>query len=160
MKIITTACPRNCYSTCTFRVSVRDGKIGLIEPHPDNLATSEGVCLKGLSYAERVYHPDRLLYPLKKHDGKFVRISWQEALELIETNIRKLHNDYGPKSILYYSGSGTKGLLNSVGSYFWKKTGGYTTTYGDLCWPAGLEATRLTLGDNKHNAPWDMERQN
>ncbi len=50
MKIITTACPRNCYSTCTFRVSVREGRIGLIEPHPDNLATGEGICLKGLSY--------------------------------------------------------------------------------------------------------------
>jgi anaerobic selenocysteine-containing dehydrogenase len=157
MKIITTACPRNCYSTCTFRVSVRNGKIGLIEPHPENLATGEGICLKGLSYAERVHHPDRLLYPLKRRNGNFERISWEEALDLIEKNIKKLHNEYGPKSILYYAGSGTKGLLNSVGSFFWKNIGGYTTTYGDLCWPAGLEATRLTLGENKHNAPWDME---
>ena len=39
---------------------------------------------------------------------------------------------------------------------FWRRFGGCTTTYGDLCWPAGLEATRLTLGDNKHNAPWDL----
>ncbi|MCK5034119.1 MAG: hypothetical protein KAS18_10810 [Calditrichia bacterium] len=51
MKIVTTACPRNCYSTCTFRVSVRENRIGLIEPDPDNLATAEGVCLKSLSYA-------------------------------------------------------------------------------------------------------------
>jgi anaerobic selenocysteine-containing dehydrogenase len=35
--------------------------------------------------------------------------------------------------------------------------GGATTTYGNLCWPADLEATRLTLGANKHNAPWDLE---
>ncbi len=80
MPLITTACPRNCYSTCTFRVSVRNGKIGLIEPHPDNLATGDGVCLKGLSYAERVYHSDRLLYPLKKENGEFKRISWDPAL--------------------------------------------------------------------------------
>ena len=157
MKIITTACPRNCYSTCTFRVSVRNGKIGLIEPHPDNLATAEGICLKGLSYAERVYHPDRLLYPLKKQNGKFERISWDAALNEIESNIKIIHEEYGPKGILFYSGSGTKGLLNSVGSFFWKKIGGYSTTYGDLCWPAGLEATRLTLGENKHNAPWDIK---
>ena len=39
---------------------------------------------------------------------------------------------------------------------FWRMFGGCTTTYGDLCWPAGLEATRLTLGDNTHNAPWDL----
>jgi anaerobic selenocysteine-containing dehydrogenase len=157
MKIITTACPRNCYSTCTFQVSLRNGKIGLIEPHPDNLATGEGICLKGLSYAERVYHPDRLIHPLKKINGKFQRISWDDAFIEIETNIKKIHNLYGPKSLLYYTGSGTKGLLNSVGPFFWKSIGGYTTTYGDLCWPAGLEATRLTLGDNKHNAPWDIE---
>jgi anaerobic selenocysteine-containing dehydrogenase len=44
-----------------------------------------------------------------------------------------------------------------VGAGFWRLFGGCTTTYGDLCWPAGLEATRLTLGENKHNAPWDLE---
>jgi anaerobic selenocysteine-containing dehydrogenase len=43
-----------------------------------------------------------------------------------------------------------------VGSTFWRLFGGCTTTYGDLCWPAGLEATRLTLGENEHNAPWDL----
>ncbi len=152
-----TACPRNCYSTCGFNVSVRNGRIALIEPHPDNKATEKGVCLKGLSYAERVYHPDRLLFPLKKIDGNFQRISWDEVFSELETKIRSFRKNDGAKSILYYSGSGTKGLLNGVGSHFWKMIGGYTATYGDLCWPAGLEATRLTLGENKHNAPWDLE---
>jgi len=63
---------------------------------------------------------------------------------------------HGPQSVLFYNGSGTKGLLNSAGPAFFRLFGGYTTTYGDLCWPAGLEATRLTLGENKHNAPWDL----
>ena len=58
--------------------------------------------------------------------------------------------------MLYYAASGTKGLLNGCGLDFWRRFGGCTTTYGDLCWPAGLEATRLTLGANKHNAPWDL----
>lgn len=49
------------------------------------------------------------------------------------------------------------GLLNGVSTNFWKMFGGATTTYGNLCWPAGLEGTRLTLGANKHNAPWDLE---
>ncbi|MEN8154308.1 MAG: molybdopterin-dependent oxidoreductase [Acidobacteriota bacterium] len=157
MKILTSACPRDCYSTCSFRVSLRDGRIGLIEPHPGNKATGEGVCLKGLSYAERVYHPDRILHPLKKTDGTFKRISWDEALSDIENNIRDIHKNYGPGSILYYAATGTKGILNGVGKNFWEKTGGCSTTYGDLCWPTGLEATRLTLGDNIHNAPWDIE---
>lgn len=130
----------------------------MIEPHPDNLATPEGVCLKGLSYIERVYSKDRILFPLRKNkqNNQFQRISWDEAIGLIRENILSLKESYGPQSILYYTGSGTKGLLNEVGINFWRLFGGCTTTYGDLCWPAGLEATRLTLGENKHNVPWDI----
>jgi len=157
MAIKVSACPRDCYSTCSFLISVNDGRIGLIEPHPGNRATSEGICLKGLSYSERVIHPDRLLYPLKKTRGKFVRIGWDEAFSTIVSKIREMHEIYGPESILYYAATGTKGLLNSAGPAFWELTGGYTSTYGDLCWPSGLEATRLTLGENKHNTPWDIE---
>ncbi len=48
------------------------------------------------------------------------------------------------------------GLTNEIGHSFWKSFGGVTTTYGNLCWPAGLEAVRLTLGSVKHNVPWDL----
>ena len=158
MTFYTTACPRNCYSTCSMRVEVENGRLRRVEPHPDNLATPEGACLKGLSYVERVRSPDRILYPLRRKAGtaEFERISWDGALDLIVSNLKRLRDETGPQSVLYYSGSGTKGLLNSVGTEFWRLYGGCTTTYGDLCWPAGLEATRLTLGDNKHNAPWDI----
>jgi anaerobic selenocysteine-containing dehydrogenase len=84
-------------------------------------------------------------------------VSWDTALSEIAGTIDRLRRDPGPQSILYYAASGTKGLLNAAGETFWRMVGGYTTTYGDLCWPAGLEATRLTLGDNKHSAPWDIE---
>ncbi len=49
-----TACPRNCYSTCSMKVFVEGGRVVRIESHPDNLAAPEGVCLKGLSYVERL----------------------------------------------------------------------------------------------------------
>jgi anaerobic selenocysteine-containing dehydrogenase len=62
----TSACPRNCYSTCGLLVEVVDGRIRRIEPHPANRATGRGLCLKGLSYIERVYSPDRLLAPLAR----------------------------------------------------------------------------------------------
>lgn len=157
MEVKVSACPRDCYSTCSFLVSVNNGRIGLIEPHPDNRATSEGVCLKGLSYFERVVHPDRLLYPLKKTGENFVRIGWEEALSIISSKIVELQSKYGTESILYYAATGTKGLLNSTGPAFWELAGGFTSTYGDLCWPSGLEATRLTFGENKHNSPWDIQ---
>ncbi|UCC48204.1 MAG: molybdopterin-dependent oxidoreductase [Gemmatimonadota bacterium] len=158
MKIFTTACPRNCYSTCAMQVHVEDGRIRRIEPHSGNRATAGGVCLKGLSYVERVYSPDRILHPLKRVPGTadFERVSWDEALTAIADKLVELKADPGPQSVLYYSASGSKGTLNRIGLDFWRLYGGCTTTYGDLCWPAGLEATRLTLGDNKHSAPWDI----
>ena len=159
MAYFTTVCPRNCYSTCTLRVQVENGRIRRIEPHPLNRATPEGACLKGLSYFERVHSPDRLLYPLRRQrDGSFRLIAWSEALDTLADRLCAFRDESGPQSILYYAASGTKGLLNGVGMHFWRLFGGCTTTYGDLCWPAGLEATRLALGENKHSAPWDLAR--
>ncbi len=158
MPTFTTTCPRNCYSTCGLLVQVEDGRVRRIEPHPDNRATSGGACLKGLSYYERIYSPDRILFPLLRKPGtsQFERLSWTDALDLIVSNLERVKRESGPQSVLFYSGSGTKGLLNSVGMEFWRLFGGCTATYGDLCWPAGLEATRLTLGENKHSVPWDI----
>ncbi len=153
-----TACPRNCYSTCSFKVRIKDGEVIGIDPHAGNRATSEGPCIKGLAYIERANSPDRILYPLKKKDnGQFERISWTETMDLLAGKLKKFKKEHGPHSVLYYAASGMSGLLNGVSTAFWKLYGGATTTYGNLCWPAGLEATRLTLGENKHNAPWDLE---
>ncbi len=157
MPTFTTACPRNCYSTCAMRVEVRDGRLVGIAAYPGNDATPGGPCLKGLSYIERVYSPDRLLHPLRRRaGGGFERIAWDDALDLVAGKLAALRADPGPRSVLYYSGSGTKGLMNAVAPAFWRLYGGCTTTFGDLCWPAGLEATRLTLGDNRHSAPPDI----
>ncbi len=160
MEIFNTACPRNCYSTCSIKVVVEDGIIRRIEPHSANKSTSEGPCLKGLSYLERVYSKDRILFPLQKLNGEFIRISWDEAFRIITNRIEEFKERWGSHSILYYSASGMSGLLNSIGNNFWKLFGGVTTTYGNLCWPAGLEATRLTMGEVKHNITWDIENAN
>lgn len=162
MREILTSCPRNCYSTCSMKAVIDNGKLVSIEPFPGNRATPEGVCIKGLSYVERVISKDRLLYPLKRagDNGKFTEISWDEAIDTIAEKILHFKDRFGAQSILFYAGSGTKGLLNSVSMNFWRLLGGCTTTYGDLCWPAGLEAERLTFGENKHNAPWDIANSN
>lgn len=157
MKVHNTACPRNCYSTCSFKVWTDKGKVVGIDPEPMNKATPEGPCLKGLSYLERVNSKDRILHPLRKKANGFERIGWDEALEVISRKLNYFRDHYGQQSVLFYAASGMSGLLNGVSSEFWKIYGGATTVYGNLCWPAGLEATRLTLGENKHNAPWDIE---
>jgi len=140
-----------------MRVTVEDGRLTAIEPVESNEATPEGPCLKGLSYVERQHSPDRILHPLSRRpDGSFARISWDSALDEIASRLKEIRDEHGPQAVLHYEASGTKGLLNGCSLAFWRLFGGCTTTYGDLCWPAGLEATRLTLGDNKHNAPWDL----
>ncbi len=157
-----TACPRNCYSTCAMRVTVEGGRVVRVEPAPENLATAEGPCLKGLAYVERASSPDRIVRPQMRvgtrtgTDARFVPVSWDEALSRIAGELSRIRSELGPQAVLYYAGSGTKGLLNGCGMAFWRLFGGCTTTYGDLCWPAGLEATRLTLGANEHNVPWDL----
>jgi anaerobic selenocysteine-containing dehydrogenase len=156
-KTTNTVCPRNCYSTCSFKVDVDNNKIISIEAQPLNMATSEGPCLKGLSYIERAHSRDRILFPMQKFKGEFVQISWDEALTIITNRLTDYKIMYGSNSVLFYEASGSSGLLNRVGSDFWRLYGGVTKTHGNLCWPAGLEATRLTLGENKHNTPWDLE---
>ncbi|MCK4921585.1 MAG: molybdopterin-dependent oxidoreductase, partial [Bacteroidales bacterium] len=148
-----TTCPRNCYSTCSFKVWTDRGRLVKIDPDPTNKATPEGPCLKGLSYIERVYSPDRILYPLKKINGSFVQISWEKAMEEITEKLVSIKNKFGSHSVFFFASSGMSGLLNSVSTNFWRMFGGATTVYGNLCWPAGLEATNITLGENKHNLP-------
>ncbi len=153
-----TACPRNCYSACSFRVQVEHNRIRRILPYQGNLATPEGPCIKGLSHIERTHSSDRIVHPLIKSSGSgFKQISTSEALDFIGNKLNSIKSKYGSKSILWYRGSGMSGLTNEIGYSFWQAFGGTTLTYGNLCWPAGLEAVRLTMGSVKHNVPWDLE---
>ncbi len=158
MPVYSTVCPRNCYSACSFKVHVKKGKIVRIAPHAENKTTPEGICLRGLSYLERVYSPQRILFPLKKiSNDKFKRISWSEALSAISEKMLFLRQRYGAQSIFFYEAGGMLGLLSFFSLKFWEMFGGCTTTYGDLYCSAGIEATRLTLGKNKHSSPWTLE---
>jgi anaerobic selenocysteine-containing dehydrogenase len=136
---------------------VEAGKVKAIEPQPLNRATPGGICLKGLSYLERANSKDRIQYPQKKTSAGFARISWQEALHTIAEKLNFYKTNFGSQSVLFYAASGMSGLLNDVSTNFWRMFGGTTRVYGNLCWPAGLEATRLTFGENKHNIAWDIE---
>lgn len=161
MEELITACPLNCYSTCTFRVRVKDGRIVKILPFKDNLATPEGPCIKGLSYIERTSSKERIVHPLiRMADGSFSKIPSEEALGIIAGRLKSIKDEYGALSIFWYRGSGMSGLTNEIGSEFWRAFGGATTTFGNLCWPAGLEAVRLTMGAVKHNVPWDIVNAN
>lgn len=142
-----------------MRVRVEDGRLVEVQSHPDGAATLNGPCLKGQSYVERVVSSKRLVHPMRRtKNGGFERVAWDSALDTICEELIRTRDGGGPHGLMYYSASGTKGLLNAAGSSFFKMYGGYTTTFGDLCWPAGLEATRLTLGDNKQSDPADIAK--
>ena len=158
MKEFLTVCPRNCYSTCSFRVQVENNSIKRILPYSENRATPEGPCIKGLSYIERSVTKKRIAHPLiRRSDGSFVQITMKEALSITADRLGELRKKYGPHTVFWYRGSGMSGLTNEIGGSFWRLYGGVTLTYGNPCWPAGLEAVRLTLGTVRHNVPWDLE---
>jgi Anaerobic dehydrogenases, typically selenocysteine-containing len=130
MEEFLTACPRNCYSTCSFRVQVENDRILRILPYSGNLATPEGPCIKGLSYIERTHSPDRIIHPLiKTTSGNFKEISRNVALDVISDKLGTIKETYGSKSILWYRGSGMSGLTNEIGYSFWKAFGGTTIPY-------------------------------
>ncbi|TFH65205.1 MAG: hypothetical protein E4G90_06630, partial [Gemmatimonadales bacterium] len=151
---IRTVCPRNCYCTCGMLATVEDGRLVSIEGDPENPATAGELCLKGLSYVERVSHEDRLTAPLRRNrKGALEVVSWDDALDGIVAALWAIRRESGPLAALHYEGSGSHGALSGLAEGFWTPFGGCTRAHGDLCWPAGLEATRLTYGANRHNHP-------
>ena len=129
MEEFLTACPRNCYSTCTFRVQVENNAVKRILPYKGNRATPEGPCLKGLSYIERTNSPERIIHPLiRQSDGTFRQITATEALDIAARRLGDIRKSSGSQSILWYQGSGMSGLTNEIGYSFWKSFGGVTMT--------------------------------
>jgi anaerobic selenocysteine-containing dehydrogenase len=107
-RIIKTTC-KSCHGGCGVMVTVEDGVITHIEGNPDT-PTRGTMCSKGLSSLQHINHPDRLLYPLKRAggrgEGKWERISWDQALDIIETKMKDAIAKYGPSSIAVSQGTG------------------------------------------------------
>lgn len=149
--IIRAVCPHDCPDTCALLVTVQDGIATEVKGDPDHPTTAGVLCTKVARYTERTYHPDRLLYPQKrvgkKGEGKFVRISWEEAITTIATRLKEIAAR-NPLAILPYSYAGTMGLvqgesmasrvLNRLGASFLDRT---------ICASAGGAGYKYTLGD-------------
>ena len=99
-------------------IEVEDGRATRVSGDPDHPPTQGFLCTKVARYLERVYNPDRLLYPMRrigaKGEGRFERITWDEALDTIADRFRQIaESSDGPESILPYSYGGTMGVVNS-----------------------------------------------
>jgi len=115
-RIVRAACPHDCPDTCAMLVTVENGRAIEIKGAPDHPTTAGALCTKVARYLDRTYSPDRLRYPMKrvgaKGEGRFARISWDEALDEIASNFKAIAaSPDGPQAILPYSYAGTMGLL-------------------------------------------------
>lgn len=147
------ACPHDCPDTCATRVEVdpATGRAVSFTGEPDHPITDGWLCAKVRPYLERVYAPDRVLYPMRrtgpKGSGEFTRISWDDALAEIRERWTSIIEQYGPSAILPYTYSGTLGLveLSVTDSRFWGRLGS-SVSVGDLCDGAGNAALNATFG--------------
>ena len=115
LTVIRGACGHDCPDTCTWIVEARSGKAERLYGDPNHPFTRGTLCAKVNHYLERVYHPDRVLYPLKrtgkKGDGQFVRTTWDEALTDIAGRWKSIIAESGAEAILPYSFAGNQGLI-------------------------------------------------
>ena len=143
-------CPHDCPDTCALLVTVQDGVATEVKGDPDHPTTAGVLCTKVARYTERTYHPDRLLYPLrrvgKKGEGKFERISWDEALDTIAARLQPIVAR-APEAVLPYSYCGTMGLLQGEamsGRFFHKM--GASLLDRTICATAGVTGYKYTIG--------------
>ncbi|MDT3616934.1 dimethylsulfoxide reductase subunit A [Cronobacter sakazakii] len=174
-RVVWSACTVNCGSRCPLRMHVVNGEIRYVET--DNTGSDDynglhqvRACLRGRSMRRRVYNPDRLKYPMKRvgkrGEGKFVRISWDEALDTIAQGMKRIISEYGNEAIYLNYGTGTLGgtLTRSwppgktLLARLMNCCGGYLNHYGDYSSAqiaAGLSYTYGGWADG--NSPSDIE---
>jgi anaerobic selenocysteine-containing dehydrogenase len=112
-------CALDCPDACSLIVTVEDGVATRLRGDPSHPVTRGFLCGKVAQYLEREYSPERLLYPLRrtgaKGEGRFERITWDQALDEIAAKLKSISAEFGPEAILPYSYAGTMGILNGAG---------------------------------------------
>lgn len=144
-------CPHDCPDTCSMVFTVQAGKLLSVTGNPDHPMTRGGLCVKLKDYEKRHYHPDRLLYPMKRVGPKgakqFERIGWDEALDTIVERWQALIEQHGPRAILPASYLGNQGLVHGLngGDAFFNRLGA-TVCERTFCGEGSCTAWLLTVG--------------
>ena len=132
-------------------VSVRGGRAVQVRGDSGHPFTRGGLCVKVNNYVDKVYSPDRVLYPLRrtgpKGSGRFERVSWDEALDEIAGRFRASIAEHGAESIMPVSYLGTEGILNglNVGDPFFNKLGA-TIAERTYCGTGSATGYAMTIG--------------
>jgi anaerobic selenocysteine-containing dehydrogenase len=144
-------CPHDCPDTCSMVYTVKDKKLISVTGNKEHPMTRGGLCVKLHDYEKRHYHPDRLLYPMKRTGPKgskqFTRISWDEALDTIVDKWQDIIKKDGPRAILPVSYLGNQGLVHGLngGDAFFNRMGA-TVCERTFCGEGSCTAWLLTVG--------------
>jgi len=145
-------CPHDCPSACALDVEVIDGKsIGRVRGSKLQTYTAGVVCAKVARYAERIHHPDRLMYPMRrtgpKGSGQFARISWDEALDEIAARFNEAERAFGSEAVWPYYYAGTMGLVMRDGLNRLTHVKKYSRFYSTIC--ANIARIGFAIGTGK-----------
>ncbi|HHQ6616857.1 TPA: DMSO/selenate family reductase complex A subunit [Serratia fonticola] len=156
-RIVPTCSSFDCGGKCDIRAHVQDGMVTRITTLPDAEFDPEmpimRACVRGRGYRKFVYHPDRLKYPMKRvgkrGEGKFVRITWDEATTLIADNLKRITEKYGPASRFVHNNTAVTGGAFSgdkMARRLLSLTGGYLEYYHSVSMGNTGAATPYTYG--------------
>jgi anaerobic selenocysteine-containing dehydrogenase len=147
--VVDTACPLDCPDSCSLHVTVSKGRVSKIDGSTLNVPTAGYICAKVRHFANRVYGDARLQYPavrtgVKGH-GRFARVSWDEALELIASRLLEIRERWGGEAILPFSYGGSNGLLtqDTIDAVLFRRFGTSRLARTVCAAPTGVAAQSL-----------------
>ena len=152
-RTVQAVCPHDCPDTCALHVTVQDGRVTRVAGDPDHPTTHGALCTKVSRYAERTYHAERVLTPLKRvgpkggrGEARFEPVSWDEALDAIAARLAAIAAR-DPEAIVPYSYAGTMGLVQGEGmaARFFHRLGA-SLLDRTICANAGGDALMATYG--------------
>lgn len=166
-----TTCRCNCGGNqhCVLKAHVKDGKVIAVEPddrYNKNVGREDAVlseqelvknrlqrrpCIMGLAFHKYLYHPDRIIYPLKRApgsergDGKYIRISWDEALTTVTDKMKEVREKYGPYSVM--------SCASITSEYLFSWWGAGVVGWGACSWDAGRLMSQVVTGERSSDLP-------
>ena len=150
-----------CVTRCPNMAFVEDGRLVKLEGHPDSIRTEGKMCAKGQGGVNQVYDPDRILYPMKRvgkrGEGKWKRISWDDALGEVSARLKKLRDEGHPEKFMFHYGRMKSSCSKLIKSVFLANYGTSTIAgHTSICESSKWTAQELTWG--KHYDNWDFDK--
>lgn len=177
-KVVKTSCS-TCGPCCQVDAYVRDGKLISVEGSRNTPQQSGSLCAKGAAALQYVYNKERILYPMKrigkKGEGKFERITWEEAYDMIVENLLRIREEYGAKSTVFYVGYpkwfrpallrlsnayGSPNFCTESSTCFQAAALAWRSVYGNEICPADLQNAKTILmwSSNLYHSNTPMSR--